>query len=250
LASLELDTGVHEPTVLLLNLEGRFPDVAALYELVIEVGRGVKLGRFGPAIFVVATPQAEYAETIRSLGRAFDLPIFLTESVDQIEKAQPVKPLTPTESATLDAIWKLGGRVTVASLADVLGVDHTAAGNRAANLEKEHLVFRIERPQRFGHLYVDPRVAVPLREPADPTLPDFALSHDLKSDVRALAEMQGREPASVIADALRDFMAKHKDQVSSAYDEARQLVQRNDEESLGKLSDRHSASRRRPHRAR
>src|SRR4051794_37912886 len=45
-------SGVKEPTVLLVNLEGRFPSPAVLVDLVVPLGEAARTGAFGPLAIV------------------------------------------------------------------------------------------------------------------------------------------------------------------------------------------------------
>jgi hypothetical protein len=154
-------TAVAQPTVLVLNLEGRFPSSAVLHELVTGIGAGVRSGVYGQLAVVVATPDEAVRDIVRALAAAHDVPLWVAPSADAPWLAEPAVPLSGAEEETLELVSALGGRVTVSTVAQASGLDHTAAGNRLAGLDRRHLLFRLPRAPRHGHLYVDPRAGRP-----------------------------------------------------------------------------------------
>lgn len=202
-------TGVHEPTVLVLNLEGRFLPVGALYELIVPLGQDVKAGRYGPLSIIISTRDEATAEAVRALAARFELPIYLSGSTADLEAATPATTVTTTQQAVLRALRDRGGRATVAEVAAELGSAHGAVSNVLTDLADDGLLLRVEGAGRRGHLYLDPAAATPGESPADPESFDFAVPAGFRDDVRALAEVQGREPGAVLAEAWREFLGKH-----------------------------------------
>ncbi len=227
-------SGVHDPTVLVINLEGRFPSAHVLYEMLVPLGRAIRSGAHGSLILVVTTPDPVLSDVIRSLAQTQDLPIFLARSTDEIGQAEPAARLSPSEEETLGALRRLGGRASVATLATATGIDHTAAGNRLANLDQRKLVFRVTRPRREGNLYLDPRVATPAEDPADAD--DIDLPSSMRSDVRVLASLQGRAPAAVLAEAWKEFIEKNRTQLRSEYEEVARMVNEGDQAAVGEYT--------------
>jgi hypothetical protein len=236
-------SGVNTPTVLVVNLEGRFPGAAVLHDWLLSLGRSLRGGLLGPLAIVLATPDAALGETVRAICTAYDLPFFLASSRDSLDHAEPLGPLSRADQQTMEVLRRLGGRATASMVAQTAGIDHTAAGNRLANLDRRHILLRVDQPRRQGHLYLDPRSALAAEEPTDPTDTEFGLTASMKSDVRALAEMQGREPESVLAEAFQDFLAKHRDRLEADYRDVGRMVQESDESGLASYVGRHGVSR-------
>src|SRR4051812_31710372 len=61
-------TAVAQPTVLVLNLEGRFPSSAVLHELVAGLGAGLRSGLYGQLAVVIATPDDAVRGVLRALA--------------------------------------------------------------------------------------------------------------------------------------------------------------------------------------
>jgi hypothetical protein len=158
-------TAVAEPTVLVYNLEGRFPSSAVLHEFISGIGSGLRSGLYGQLVVVVATPDQAVRDVLRALAAAHEVPLWLTASAESPWLAEPALPLSPAEEETLELVSALGGRVTVSSVAQASGLDHTAAGNRLAGLDRRHLLFKLARAPRHGHLYLDPRAGRPASSP-------------------------------------------------------------------------------------
>lgn len=158
-------TAVAEPTVLVINLAGRFPSSAVLHEFVSGLAGGLRSGLYGQVMVVVATPDEAVRNVLRALAAANDVPLWLAPSADVPWLAEPALPLSAAEQETLELVGALGGRVTVSTVAQASGLDHTAAGNRLAGLDRRNLLFRLERAPRHGHLYLDPRAGRPTGSP-------------------------------------------------------------------------------------
>jgi hypothetical protein len=228
---------VHAPTVLLVNLEGRFLTVSALYELIVPVGQEIRSGRYGNVSVVFASPDPATRDSIRALAQAYQLPLYVTASADRIWEAEPVGPLTAGEQETMALMRRLGGRVTVAQVAAETGLDAPAAANRLNAVVGKNFAYRIDRPKSSGHLYVAPWVAKP-EDAADPTQPDFDMPFELRTDVSALAALQGREPNEVVTEAVQLFMEEHREQLQHDYDEIARMMREGDTEGVAEYSKR------------
>src|SRR5688572_27991106 len=90
-------TGVAEPTVLMLNLEGRFPSSAVLHELVVGLGGALRAGLYGQLMVVIATPDESVRDVLRALAAAHDVPLWVAASVDRLWLAEPAVPLSYAE---------------------------------------------------------------------------------------------------------------------------------------------------------
>ena len=233
-------SGVKEPTVLALNLEGRFPSAPVLLELVVPLGRAARGRTFGPLAIVLCTEDNATREVLRALAETYDLALFVAPSAERLAEAEPLGSLSPTERETLEVLRRLGGRVTVANFALATGLEPNAATNRLVSVAGKGFVHRVDRPRRDGSLYVDPRAATPGEDPADPTSGDFSLSEPLRRDVKALAEMQDRESGAALASAWTDLLETHKDQFAADHEALRAAVKRGDKEELAQFARRYA----------
>ncbi len=207
-------TGVHEPTVLQLNLEGRFLGVGALYELVVALGRAVKAGEYGPLSIVINTSDEATRQAVSAFAELLELPIYLSSTL-ALEDAWPAVEVTSTQEEILRALRDRGGRGTVTDIAGEVGSAHAAVSNVLTDLANRGLVFRASGAGRRGHTYLDPSSARPAESPAHPEMLDFDVPANVREDVRALAEMQGREPSAVLLEAWREFLTKHREHMAA-----------------------------------
>lgn len=237
---LLVPSGVREPTVLALNLEGRLPDGPVLFELVIPLGQAARSRTLGPLAVVLCTEDEGMREVLRSLATTYDLALFVAPSVERLSEAEPLGSLTPTEHETLEVLRRLGGRITVANFAQATGLEPSAATNRLVNVSQKGFVHRVERPRREGVLFVDPRAATPGEDPADPTSGDFMLPQPLRRDVKALADMQGSEPGELLASAWHEFLHVHKDQLMADHETLRAAIKSDNKDGLAQFSKRYS----------
>lgn len=233
-------SGVTEPTVLALNLEGQLPSAPILLELVVPLGQAARGQTLGPLAVVLCTEDEGWLVVLRALAQTYDLALFAAPSVERISEAEPLGSLTPTEHETLDILRRLGGRVTVAHFAQATGLEPNAAANRLVNVSRKGFVHRVDRPRRDGLLFVDPRAATPHEDPADPTSGDFSLPQSLRRDVKALADMQGVEPGVLLASAWHELLDTHKDQLEADHDALRDAIKRDDKDELAQFSKRYS----------
>jgi hypothetical protein len=236
-------TGAHDPTVLLINLEGRFLSATMLYELLVPLSGAIVAGAHGSIALVVATPDPALADVIRAIAHMYKLPLFLTTSKDEIGDAEPLGPLTPSDLETLQALKVLGGRASVSMVAQEAGIDHKAAGNRLSTLDDRHMVLKVNRPRRQGDLFLDPRVAIPVEEPSHPASGDYGVAAPLLADIRALAEMQGSEPEGILADAWQEFLTKHVEQLSIEHREVAEMMKAGNKQGVAEYTSRHAATR-------
>jgi hypothetical protein len=236
-------SGVSVPTVLIVNLEGRFPSASALYELVVPLGRAVQAKAHGELALVLATPDPTLRAVIGAIAQSSGLCLFVTPSADSLSFAEPVGPLTASDLETLSVLRRIGGRATVSALAQAAAIDHKAAGNRLDSLDQRQLVLRVDRARRQGNVYLDPRSAAPREEPSDPSSPEFGLPPDLRSHVSALAAMQGRQPAEVLADAWNEFTTKHASELSKEHERVARMLREGDKKGVAEYTARHASRR-------
>lgn len=243
-------SGVTEPTVLVINLEGRFPSATVLVELIMPLAQSAKAGTQGPLAVVVCTREEAVRTVVRALAQSHDLPIFLASSPRELGEAEPAGSLTATERETLEVLHRLGGRSTISTFADKTGLEANAATNRLVNVLNKGFVQRVERPRRQGHLYLDPRAARPAEDPADPTSGDYGVPERVRSDVGALAEMQVREPGPLLANAWHEFLSEHGEYLAAEHERLAELVKRQDHEGLAEVARRYAKKQARARRDR
>jgi predicted transcriptional regulator len=231
-------SGVTEPTVLAINIEGRLLSPGVLVEFVVPLGQAARARTFGPLAIVLCTSDEGTRDILRAIAESHNLALFVAPSPDKLSEAEPLGPLTATEVETLDVVRRLGGRVTVANFAQATKLEATAATNRLVNVFKKGYVQRVERSRRDGVLFVDPRAATPSEDPADPTSGDFSLPEPMRRDVKALADMQGREPSAVLATAWQKFLSTQKDQLAADHRALQDAMKRGDKDELARLSKR------------
>jgi DNA-binding Lrp family transcriptional regulator len=153
-------TALEGQTTIVLDLGGMTLTPGPLQELILTLGRRMKGGVYGATKLILATPDVALAKMIELLAGAYELPLYIAASSDEkdIQTARPVGQLTTTDRETLAELMALGGRATVASLAERIGIEPTAVNNRLANLDRKGYLYRYPRPRRTGDVYVDPRL--------------------------------------------------------------------------------------------
>ena len=233
-------SGVQEPTVLALNLEGRFPSPAVLLELVVPLGKVARARTHGPLAIVLCTTDPAVRTIVRAVAEMNDLALFLAPAADRLAEAEAVGVLTATERETLEIVRQLGGRVTVTNFAEASGLEPSAATNRLVNVSQKVSVHRVQRPRRDGLLFVDPRVGVPAEDPADPTSGDYLVADSMRRDVQALTDMQHGEPGEALALAWQEMLATNRDQLSADHDALRDAMRRGDQEEIARFAKRYS----------
>jgi hypothetical protein len=225
-------SGVETPTVLAVNLEGRFPTSAALVELVLPLAKAVSAGSYGQLALTFCTPDEATKVILRALAEANETPFFIANSIDEVRDAEAVGPLTATDLETLEILRGLGGRTTVSIFATEASLEPSAAHNRLVGVRDKGLVQWQDRSRREGKLYLDPRQAVPSEDPADPSAADFEIPEPIRSDIRALAEMQGRDPNALYAEAMGEFLARHREHLEGEHERLRDAIAADDVEAL------------------
>lgn len=233
-------SGVTEPTALVINLEGRFLTPNVLLQLIIPIAQAARAGTYGPLSVVVCTQDEATRTVLRSLAGTHNLALYLARSPSQLDEAEPAGPLTTSERDTLSILHRLGGRTTISSFAQAAAMEPNAATNRLVNVLSKGFVQRVERSRREGQLYLDPRAARPKEDPADPTSADFAVPEAVRSDVRALAEMQAREAGPLLADAWLEFLSTHRGYLAEEHERLADLVRRGDTEALADVGRRYA----------
>ena len=152
-------TAIPTPTVAVLDLRGKLLSASSAQVLVTTIGRRLTGGDYGQLRVILAVSDDATREVLRLVARAHGLPLFVTVSPDpsDVQRAEPIGDLTSSEADTLEHLRSAGWYSTVASLAERIGVEASAANNRLVNLERKGFVYRISRHRRQGDLYLDPR---------------------------------------------------------------------------------------------
>lgn len=146
-------TAVDRPTVVVLDITS-VPTMGTLKEFLVPLAQRIKGGLYGQLFLLVRSHDDDVAEFVRFLSREYDLPIFLASP--SAPEAPPGGELTSTEVATIETLRSLGGASTPPQLAQAIGIEPTAAGNRLVNLERKGYLYRVTRSRRRGDLFIDP----------------------------------------------------------------------------------------------
>lgn len=148
--------GATPRAVLLVDFKDARVMTDTLVDILTPLARAVRGARRGELLLVVATSEPGVAQVAEMFAVAEDVPMFVTNSIEEIARARPVGKLTPAESDSLQWMDRLGGRVTVSGFARAADLEQTAAGNRLANLSRRGYVQRVPRSRRDGDEYVTP----------------------------------------------------------------------------------------------
>ena len=186
---------------------------------------------------------------LEALAVANGASFFIADSVDELRDAVPAGPLTAGELETLEMLRGLGGRSTVSVFAANARLEPSAANNRLMSVSEKGLIQWQDRSRREGRLYFDPRTAVPAEDPADPAAADFGVPEEIRNDVAAIAQLQGRDPGSVYVEAMGEFVDRHRDYLIEEHERLRKAIAEDDEEVL-KASARRYAKKQAVARAR
>lgn len=221
-----------EPWVLIWDLQDRFLEAGALYELVVPLSSAIRERRLGHYALVVATRDEPTIDVLRSLAMRHDLPLFIAPHPNELDAAQPAVELTPSRAAIFQAVTQ-AGFATAASIAKGIGVGHTSISNTLASLADEGLLFRREGSGRRGHTYLHPKYAIPAgASVADPPIENIPLPRPLVDDVAAAAEAEGRRPEELLADAWREYQVSRREDLAAQYKRVADLVRSGDGEGL------------------
>lgn len=244
-------SGVSEPTALVVNLEGRFPTASVLLELILPLAQAAKAGTYGPLALIVCTQDDSVRMVLRALAQMHGVAMFVAPSPSELDDAEPIGSLTPTERETLEALHRLGGRSTISTFATATGLEANAATNRLVNVLNKGFVYRVDRPRRQGQLFIDPRAARLPEEPADPTSGDLESPDAIRrGDVRALTETQILEPGPQLANAWQEFLEQHGDYLAAEHERLAELVKRQDHTGLAEAARRDARKQARARRMR
>lgn len=198
-------SGVKQPTIVALDLEGMIPSVAELVELVVPLAQGARAGSLGPLSLVVCTSNPPTRDVLRALAETYDLALFVAPSASRLTEAEPFGALTPTERETLEVMHRLGGNVTVAKFAEATGLGPSAATNRMVAVQQKGFVQKLERPRAAGSVFLDPRGGIPANAAQG------ELTAPVRRELEIFAAVRGRRPDELLAEAVAEYRAEHGD---------------------------------------
>ena len=125
--------------------------------MVVTLGEDVRAGRYGDFSLFICSEDEDTRNVIGDIASARNIAMFVCAASSELADAEPVGVLTANDAETLELVAETGGTVTALSLADHIGIEKTAAGNRLVSLQKKGYLQRVVRPHPEGDLFVDPR---------------------------------------------------------------------------------------------
>ncbi len=146
-----------ENTIGVIDFGASIPTPGVLYEWVVPLGQRARAEGMGQFTLIVSSTDEATRQMASYVAAANSLPLYVTNSCQDIHSAEPAGDLTATERETLQVLHRVGGTLTAADFGDRLGIEATAAGNRLVNLSRKGYVHRIVRSRSKGDLFVDPR---------------------------------------------------------------------------------------------
>ena len=150
----------HPPMLGVINMDAVRPTPAVLRNAIVSVAEDIKAGRYGSCSLFICSQDEDTLSVIGDIAGSQDVAVFLCSTYDDLAYAEPVGALTIRDQETLDLVFEAGGTVNAGQLAERVGIEKTAAGNRLVSLQKKGFVQRVERPHPAGDLFVDPRSLV------------------------------------------------------------------------------------------
>ena len=147
----------HGPMLGVVHIGAARPTPAVLRNMVVTIGEDVKAGRYGDFSFFICSEDEDTRSVIGDIAASKDVAVFVCSSSSELEHAEPVGLLTAKDHETLRLVSEAGGTVTAMGLANHVGIEKTAAGNRLVSLQRKGYLQRVERPHPAGDLFVDPR---------------------------------------------------------------------------------------------
>ena len=147
----------HGPMLGVVHIGAARPTPAVLRNMVVTIGEDVKAGRYGDFSFFICSEDEDTRSVIGDIAASKDVAVFVCSSSSELEYAEPVGLLTAKDHETLRLVSEAGGTVTAMGLANHVGIEKTAAGNRLVSLQRKGYLQRVERPHPAGDLFVDPR---------------------------------------------------------------------------------------------
>ena len=147
----------HGPMLGVVHIGAARPTPAVLRNMVVTIGEDGKAGRDGDFSFFICSEDEDTRSVIGDIAASKDVAVFVCSSSSELGHAEPVGLLTAKDHETLQLVSEAGGTVTAMGLANHVGIEKTAAGNRLVSLQRKGYLQRVERPHPAGDLFVDPR---------------------------------------------------------------------------------------------
>ena len=147
----------HGPMLGVLHMGAARPAPGVLQDLVVTVGEDVKAGRYGSCSLFISSEDEDTRSVIGDVAASRNVALFVCASFADLEHAEPAGVLTARDRETLDLVAEAGGTATALSLAERVGIEKTAAGNRLVSLHRKGYLQRVPQPHPAGDLFVDPR---------------------------------------------------------------------------------------------
>ena len=220
-------TAYQRPSVRLVNLGGATAfELGAISELLVPVMAGIARGAYGRFALVVSGSDYWLEPWLRSVAADAGAPVFFSRSLDDIPRAVGAETsLTPAELETLNVVVALGGKATAADVAKARGLDHAAANNRLANLERKRFLFRVSRTRPHGDWFIDPgsaprhSAAAGVEEAVEIQIPD-----EIRDAVAELARQQNRPPEDLLAEAWVTYFEQNREALNASVRHAQELL--------------------------
>ena len=150
----------HPPMLGVIHMGAVRPTPAVLRNVVVTPAEDVKAGRYGSCSLIICSLDEDTRSVIGDIAESQNIAMFLCSTYADLKYAEPVGGLTARDHETLCLVSDAGGTVNALGLAEQIGIEKTAAGNRLVSLQKKGFVQRVERPHPAGDLFVDPRSLV------------------------------------------------------------------------------------------
>jgi len=175
--------------IFMINLDGAFFSPGALMEMILPLAQAVRNGVYGPTALLVITSDDATVEFLEALARRHDLSLFISSSANErMSEARPIGTLTATEMETLTLVRRSGGEVTSSRVANLAGIEPTAAVNRVSGLVRKGYLHRVSRSRAEGDAFVDLLSAAETMSASAPESQINTLTAEFDS---LLAQMQG-----------------------------------------------------------
>lgn len=229
-----------QPRVRFLNLEGAFPEIGALEQMILPIAQGIRAGAYGNLALGVITSDEHVIDVITALAEKHQVPLFISNSVDHaFDDPQPVGTLTQADEDTFQWLCRLGGAVTSAEIARARGIEPAAATNRLTNVVKKGYVFRVSRSRREGDLFVAPCLrfdtqpeAVPADLPVTGGEAEVQIPAEIRDSVLQLAREQGKKPEQVLGEAWKAYFGQNREALQQEFKKLGALIRSGDTEAL------------------
>ena len=150
----------HPPMLGVIHMDAVRPTPGVLRNVVVTLAEDVKAGRYGNCSLFICSRDEDTRSVIGDIAESQNIAVFLCSTYADLKYAEPVGGLTAKDHETLCLVSDAGGTVNAMGLAERVGIEKTAAGNRLVSLQKKGFVQRVERPHPAGDLFVDPRSLV------------------------------------------------------------------------------------------